>query len=374
MRKVNDSVYAPAGRAHPRLLAQQKHIVESEAQKDIFLEGIHEGVTVLNQERQIVFANSRILEQLNCSVADLLGKRPGEAFDCVHADETDGGCGTTRFCRECGAVNAILSAQGSHAAVEECRILRKDGTALDLEVRTTPVKIGAEKFTLFALRDIAQEKRREALEQTLFHDLLNTAGVIHNASVLLKDHKGRPEVFTKMIERGATQLIEEILSHRQLLEAEKGEMELQLEEINPVSLLLDVVSAIENTNLTSKKYIKVESGATVDHISSDKSILRRVLHNLLKNALEATFDQGVVLTGCEASSDGVLFYVHNDSVMSEKVKHQVFQRSFSTKGPGRGIGTFSIKLFVENYLGGKVWFESKHDKGTTFFFNIPNSA
>jgi signal transduction histidine kinase len=44
----------------------------------------------------------------------------------------------------------------------------------------------------------------------------------------------------------------------------------------------------------------------------------------------------------------------------------VFQRSFSTKGTGRGLGTYSIKLLTERYLGGRVWFESAEGHGTTF--------
>lgn len=58
--------------------------------------------------------------------------------------------------------------------------------------------------------------------------------------------------------------------------------------------------------------------------------------------------------------------------MPEQVRLQVFQRSFSTKGePGRGIGTYSIKLFGETYLGGRVSFSSQEPEGTTFTLVVP---
>lgn len=57
--------------------------------------------------------------------------------------------------------------------------------------------------------------------------------------------------------------------------------------------------------------------------------------------------------------------------MSRSVQLQVFQRSFSTKGIGRGIGTYSIKLFAEKYLGGKVRFESREPTGTLFQVMLP---
>lgn len=53
-------------------------------------------------------------------------------------------------------------------------------------------------------------------------------------------------------------------------------------------------------------------------------------------------------------------------VMPSTVQNQVFQRSFSTKGAGRGLGTFSIRLLTENYLGGEVGFTSTAGSGTVF--------
>ncbi|HAL86389.1 MAG TPA: histidine kinase, partial [Deferribacteraceae bacterium] len=42
-------------------------------------------------------------------------------------------------------------------------------------------------------------------------------------------------------------------------------------------------------------------------------------------------------------------------------------------GKGRGLGTYSIKLLTENYLKGKVRFETRRESGTTFFIKIPFS-
>jgi signal transduction histidine kinase len=51
--------------------------------------------------------------------------------------------------------------------------------------------------------------------------------------------------------------------------------------------------------------------------------------------------------------------------MPENVRAHVFQRSFSTKGSGRGLGTYSVKLLTES-MGGRVWFDSTAGEGTTF--------
>jgi signal transduction histidine kinase len=91
-----------------------------------------------------------------------------------------------------------------------------------------------------------------------------------------------------------------------------------------------------------------------------------VIINLLKNALEATPEQGKVLVGVENLNTRLRFWVRNDGVLPRDVQMQLFQRSFSTKGLGRGIGTYCVRLLTENYLGGKVSFISNETDGTVF--------
>ena len=95
--------------------------------------------------------------------------------------------------------------------------------------------------------------------------------------------------------------------------------------------------------------------ATVTLIS-DRALLWRVLGNMLKNALEASQPGETVTLGCRSGSGQVELWVHNPGEIPEEVRLQIFQRSFSTKGAGRGLGTYSIKLLGERYLRGKVSF------------------
>lgn len=83
--------------------------------------------------------------------------------------------------------------------------------------------------------------------------------------------------------------------------------------------------------------------------------------------LPASGDFDVVSLYSRKLDNDVEFAVHNNGVMPEDMQLQIFQRSFSTKGSNRGIGTYSIKLFTERYLKGKVWFTSEKDEGTTFY-------
>ena len=69
------------------------------------------------------------------------------------------------------------------------------------------------------------------------------------------------------------------------------------------------------------------------------------------------------------------FCVWNAGEIPADIAKRVFQRNFSTKAQaGRGIGTFSMKLFGEKYLGGRVDFTTSSSDGTVFRFILPLTA
>lgn len=136
------------------------------------------------------------------------------------------------------------------------------------------------------------------------------------------------------------------------------------------NVINELIEIYENHEVGIDKLIITDSSIEDFEFISDKAILTRALGNMLKNALETSEDNKVIL-GAKKTEKNIVFWVSNSSYMQEDVRLQIFKRSFSTKGKGRGIGTFSMKLFIEKYLKGKVSFETSLEKGTTFFAELP---
>jgi len=166
-------------------------------------------------------------------------------------------------------------------------------------------------------------------------------------------------------------LIEEIRSQQQLIDAQSSTLAVNFYLVESLVLFTEARTAAEA--LKEAVGIKIISNAQNPSIGilTDLSLLKRVLLNMLKNALEATEPGKDIKFSMLYDSDDVVFKVWNPFVMADKVKSQIFQRSFSTKGPGRGIGVYSMRLITEQYLKGSVSFESEDGMGTEFVVRIP---
>jgi len=92
---------------------------------------------------------------------------------------------------------------------------------------------------------------------------------------------------------------------------------------------------------------------------------------MVKNALEASPEGYTVTLGVDKSTAGFNFWVHNATVISASYHQRIFQRDFSTKGSGRGLGTYSMKL-LGRFLSGDVSFESSPEGGTRFTLILPD--
>ena len=339
------------------------------------LDGMINFGLILNRQRQAVFINKALADYLEGhGITNPIGERPGSLFGCIHAAETPGGCGTTDACRRCGAALAIVEALAGKTAARECRILsRKSGEELDLRLRVQPFKYAGEDFLLMSIVDISSEKRREVLEKLFFHDILNTAGGVQALiSLMLESESVEARTYMPAAAKASDRVVDQILSQRDLAAAERGDLQLRLSEVDAVELLNETAALLGTHDAARNKKIVLAADHEALRLTTDRALLSRVLVNMVKNALEAENAGSVITVSCRKAAGGVAFLVYNPAQMPDDSRLQVFQRSFTTKGTGRGLGTYSIRLLTEKYLKGKVSF-STGPGGTEFRAEYPGS-
>jgi len=369
-----ETCFASPLRDNWETLYQQAQLIESNEESVQIYNCIPDPMLILNQQRQTVFANETALNLFNIKFqADYLGQRPGELLKCCHSTELPAGCGCSESCCVCGAVRAILQAQEGNASSQDCRISTQNKEALDLRVHARPITVKSQAFILFIAHDISSEKRRSALERIFFHDITNTANILRSYQEMIA--KGLPEESEGRFKNIAClltdRLMDEIESHRILLSAERRELCVCTREL----LLQDIFDQIDAlySPLSDQRGIPVINASEHKQLSikTDPVLALRVLGNMIKNAVEASDTGQSVTLSTELMDEHLLFHVHNTCYIPKSVSLQIFTRSFSTKGKGRGIGTYSMRLLAEKYLNGHVYFTSNEQEGTTFTFEIP---
>ncbi|MCX7909313.1 MAG: HAMP domain-containing histidine kinase [Ignavibacteria bacterium] len=368
---TNYTEYAPAERDSLEQVQNRFLELLNIPEFKLFTDSIPDIFLVMNDKRQIVYANSRLLEFLELkSIDDVLGKRPGEILNCKYSNVYPGGCGTTLFCSQCAAVNAILDSLNGIKSVQECSILAQSNFAYEFKVWATPFEYQGVKYSIFAVRDISHEKRRYALEKIFFHDILNTVnGLVGLAKILKENPEEIYELKDVLLEISNT-LFDEINSQKMLLSAETGKLILNITQVNSLEILNSVKNMYCKSTLANSRSIEIDHKTVSCDFLSDRTLLLRSLGNLVKNALEAIPEGEKVRIGADLDGEFITFWVQNPGGIPFDGQLQIFQRSFTTKGVGRGLGTYSTKLLCENFLKGKVYFVSDKNKGTIFYITL----
>ena len=145
--------------------------------------------------------------------------------------------------------------------------------------------------------------------------------------------------------------------------------------------IFDLKSEIKNY-INSVQYsftdinVKISFINVSDKINSYKDLLLLVFRNLLTNSIKYNKNKNVEIEiGQEANGKERIFYIKDNGVgISKKNTHEIFHQHYTThsingKKLSSGMGLYFVKQTIES-KGGRIWFESKLNKGSTFYFTI----
>lgn len=366
--------FLPPQRAEPAALAEAIARAAASPVITALLEATEAAAAILDPHRQVIAANTAYLAAAGVRDAqEVLGLRLGEALDCVHPQGVPGGCGTTAACATCGAALAILAAQHGRASDRPCALrTERDGVVVDREfrARAAPIELDGARLLLLVLRDVTAEARRTMLERSFMHDLANLVTGLQAAADSLSPDDAESAADVRLL---AEQLALEVRLQKQLAcddRATAGRLSRRPVEVSDVVALLR--TALERHPAAAGRTVEWARVPTGIRAAADLTALHHVLGNMLVNALEAVPAGERVRVEVVEEPGRVRLRVWNPGAIPDAVRPRIFQRYFSTKADaGRGHGTWAMKLFGEELLGGKVSFESSPATGTTFEIALP---
>lgn len=305
----------------------------------------------------------------------VIGDSLGAALKCRHAAARQT-CGTAEACLTCGWFQAVQACRARGSGKQDCRILTAHGEAVDFAVTVHPVRVTVPGGAAWAcsLTDAYAQKRLRVLEKVFFHDVTNLAIALRGITELLNESGEDIQSLHEMLHASACKLVDSVDRLRTLRTAESGDLRVWYSPQAPDALMQAVANRYQEETAARCLKIAVEQRQQGFPFETDQELFLLVLGELLLNAVEASSRGEQVTLGYSADGGRAVFYVRNPAVLEPYVRAHVFERSFTTKGAGRGVGTYLAKLIAERYLKGTVWFTSQEPEGTTFYVSYPASV
>lgn len=237
---------------------------------------------------------------------------------------------------------------------------------------------------------IAKEKAEEsdrlksAFIANMSHEIRTPLNAIVGFSQLMANTDLSTEKATRfadIIDENTNSLVHLIDDIIDLSKVEAGQLSIKKADCNINAMLDGLKTVYEEKIKKTKREIKLTlkkqkiSGKFI--INTDKNRVNQVLINLLDNALKFTKEGSIEFGYILDKSKQLKIYVKDTGIGIEESKRTIiFDRFMKIDDDkmklyrGTGLGLSLSKAIVHD-LGGEIWLESKHGKGSVFYFTLP---
>lgn len=219
------------------------------------------------------------------------------------------------------------------------------------------------------------ERLRDALTHMVVHDLRSPlAAIMLSLDSLAMAPRETDRVKLLGMAQTSLRTMESMITG--LLDVsrlEAGELVPQREECDAVTVAGQVVEVCRAGH--PDRQIAIEATGEPPVIKADRELLRRILTNLVGNALKFTRAGGMVTVTLSREGDGLRVGVADDGPGIEAKDHaKIFEKFGQVQGPharmGTGLGLTFCRLAVEAH-GGRIGVTSAIGQGSTFWFVLP---
>ncbi len=263
------------------------------------------------------------------------------------------------------------------------RATHRDGHPIPIEVHLKRIDLGQQPCVQWILRDISErqalDELRADLTSMIFHDLRSPLGNIISSLEVLQVSLPKDSEPVKSVlsiayrsSRRLLRLVESLLDLNQL---ETGQAVLHLTESSISALIIEAVEEVHPVAEAKGHLLRFELARDLPNVMMDVDMIRRVIINLLENAIKYTRGEGRIAVSARKADGQILVGVSDTGPgIAPHDQERIFERFTRVHHEGRakglGLGLTFCRLAV-NAHGGKIWVESEPGKGSIFYFTLP---
>jgi len=158
---------------------------------------------------------------------------------------------------------------------------------------------------------------------------------------------------------------------------DQGRLPLKNEKVSVEEIVNGLIFEFLPFAKASNVEIEFKTEGNLPKIMVDPSQLKLIIENLLDNSIRYIKEKGKVEIKLERKGNFLHFQIQDNGVgIPREDQKYIFQKFFRSSNilkhqtQGTGLGLYIAKSILEK-MGGKIWFKSEEEKGTTFWFTIP---
>jgi two-component system, OmpR family, phosphate regulon sensor histidine kinase PhoR len=330
-------------------------------QRDLIAQSVDDGILLIDAAEHITW--------MNPVAANILGAQIGANFS---LSDITWGLQIQPLVRE------ILQQRAESLG----QIVAQDDRTFQVSVRAFPAE--SEPAAILLLRDVTELQRlgrvRRDFVANISHELRTPVTSLRLLTdTLAKELTANPaatEWIAKLRQQVDVlqQLAEEMMG---LALIESGQMPIRLLETRLIDVVDESLKILRAQ--AEHKQITIAIDVPPDLCAlADPEAVRKVINNLLHNAIKFTPTQGRIVVRARAIDDNVEIEITDNGIgIPARELPRIFERFYKTeqgraagRERGTGLGLAIAKHIVEGH-GGKIWAESSEGKGSTFFFTLP---
>ncbi|GEM_PF-3443879 len=375
---------------HEQELRRQKQRAEDELrQQTIFLRQVIDTIPhlifVKDRAGRFTLVNQAVADAYDTTVEDLKGKTDAE----TRATPEE----TARYHKD----DLEVMDSGVEKVIPELEIVDAGGSRRILQVFKRPIadSDGRINHVLALGVDITERKHYEAalLEAKqraeelsrlkssflacMSHEIRTPLSAITGVADLLVDEVGpAQQELVKLIQAGASRLLETLTSVLDLTRLEGGSLQMRPEPFDLVEQVRTTAPLFREQALQKRLTLTLALPEEPIEVEQDRAAVNRVLMNLISNAVRFTKEGGVVV-GVEAEGSAVAIRVTDTGIgISEVFLPHLFEEfrqessGLARTHEGSGLGLSITKRLVE-LMGGEISVESERGKGSAFTVRLP---
>jgi len=367
---------------------RERALEETKRERDkisAIIQGMVNGLFVVDRQGKIVLFNKAAEIMSGYRMEDAIGKHYSKVMTFISENNKTSAS---------ASIEASLATGEIRTVTTRATLVNRSGNEIPVENSVAPL-VGSEG-EVFGCVVIFQDSTREHEIDQMKSEFISIAthqlhtpltGIKWFIELLLAGRAGsllkRQREYLINVHESNERMIRLINDLLNVSRIESGErISMNKEPVNVIKLFSQIIS--ENISLARQNQISIVKckGAPRSLILPvDEGRMRLAVSNILNNAIKYSKRGGRVEIGCEKEKDKeITFWIKDEGVgIPRKQQRRVFEKFFRADNiitkvtEGTGLGLYIAKSIIEAH-GGRIWFESKEDEGSTFFFTISRNA